>query len=56
VVVLQLVCILFAMRSAFEIRTFAIKEYGRLIHECVHLPKRRLQHAALLAPPCWEWA
>lgn len=45
VVVLQVVAVLFACRSAFEIRTFAIKEYGRIIHECVHLPKRRVQHA-----------
>ena len=46
VLVLQLVVVLFACRSAFEIRTFAIKEYGRLIHECVRLPRHCSQNGA----------
>jgi len=33
--VTQLAALLFACHSAFSIRTFAIDNYGRLIHECV---------------------
>ena len=31
----RVVAILYACWTAFSIRTMAIKEYGRLIHECV---------------------
>jgi hypothetical protein len=35
---LRVAVTLFGAYTAFEIRTYAIREYGPLIHECVSLP------------------
>ena len=44
----QLTAVLFACHSAFNIRTFAIEGYGRLIHECV-APRSRAAGVACAA-------
>lgn len=40
-----LLVVLFSARAAYEIRTYAIQDYGRIIHECAPRPGPSRAHA-----------